>query len=110
MYCYLTTNRLFSRLHHLKASLHLKLTKMGLQFAHPDWLPTFRPILLGLTFFLVCLGVLDGWTPQLLALLFLMFCTTLPLQTVKVAVLIGLGTMLIGLLDIEALKARQLIE
>jgi hypothetical protein len=29
---------------------------------------------------------------------------------VKVAVLIGLGTMLIGLLDIEALKARQLIE
>ena len=83
---------------------------MGLQFAHPDWLPTFRPILLGLTFFLVCLGVLDGWTPQLLALLFLTFCTTLPLQTVKVAVLIGLGTMLIGLLDIEALKARQLIE
>lgn len=109
MYCYLTKNQLFSRLQCLKASLHLKLT-MRVRFAHPDWLPTFRPILLGLTLFLSGLGVLDGWTPQLLALLFLTFCITLPLQTVQVALLIGLGTLLIGLLDIEALKARQLIE
>lgn len=76
----------------------------------PDWLPTFRPILLGLTLLVVALGVLDGWTPQLLALVFLTFCTIFPLPTVQVAPLIGLGTLLIGLLHSDGLLTRQSIE
>ncbi len=81
-----------------------------LPLCHPDWLPTFRPILLGLTLLVVALGVLDGWTPQLLALVFLTFCTIFPLQTVRVAPLIGLGTLLIGLLHSDGLLTRQSIE
>lgn len=81
-----------------------------LPFAHPDWLPTFRPILLGLMLLLIGLGVLDGWTPQLLALLFLPFWAILPLSAVQVAPLMGLGTLLIGLLYGEGLLTRQTLE
>ena len=93
-------------------SCRLKRNRLGrwLSLGHPDWLPTFRPILLGLTLFLFGLGVLDGWTPQLLALLFLTLCTILPLSAVQVAPLIVLGTLLIGLLHGNGLLTRQSIE
>lgn len=93
-------------------SCRLKRNRLGrwLSLGHPDWLPTFRPILLGLTLFLFGLGVLDGWTPQLLALLFLTLCTILPLSAVQVAPLIVLGTILIGLLHGDGLLTRQSIE
>lgn len=77
---------------------------------HPDWLPTFRPFLVGLIILLVGLGVLDGWTPQLLALVLLWFCTMLPLPTVQVALFIGLGTLLIGLHSDGLNQTRQVIE
>ena len=70
-----------------------------LRLRPPDWLPTFRPILLGLTLVLITLTLLDGWAPiQLLALLSLTFFTLFPLPTVQVAPLIGLCALLFGLL------------
>lgn len=64
MSCRLTLNRLRSRL----------------LPSHPDCLPTFRPVLLGLTLLLIGLGALDRCVPiWLLALVLLTLCTTLPL-------------------------------
>ena len=84
MSCRLTPNHLFSQF----------------QQHHPDWLPTFAPVLLGLILLLVGLGVLDGWTPiQLVTLIVLTFCTLLPLSTMRLALLAGLGTLLFGLLQ-----------
>ncbi|HEY9665237.1 MAG TPA: hypothetical protein V6C91_00440, partial [Coleofasciculaceae cyanobacterium] len=59
---------------------------------HPDWLPTFAPVLLGLLLFVLGWGALDGWTLlQLLALALLTVCTLLPLSTVRVAFLVQEG-------------------
>jgi len=70
-----------------------------LRLRPPDGLPTFRPILLGLTLVLIALTLLDGWAPiQLLTLLSLTFFTLLPLPTVQAAPLIGLCALLFGLL------------
>ena len=83
-----------------------------LGFRHPDWLPTFRPILLALTLFLIAGGVLDGWAPrELLTLGLLIGCTILPLPTVQVAPLVGLCPLLFGLLHGDGLaQVLQSIE
>ncbi len=96
MYCRLTGNHF--NLHFLRR--------------HPDWLPTFAPVLLGVILFLVGLGVLNGWTPlQLYVLAVLTFCTLLPLPTVQLALLIGLGILLFGLTQSrDGLLIRQSIE
>jgi PAS domain-containing protein len=79
---------------------------------HPDWLPTFQPILLGLTILLIVLGFLNGWAPtQLLTLLSLILCTMLPLPTVQVVLMVGLFILLLTLLDGDGVhQVRQSIE
>ncbi len=83
-----------------------------LRLRHPDWLPTFSPILLGLTIFLIAVGVLDGWAPrELLTLWLLIGCTILPLPTLQVAPLVGLCPLLFGLLHGDGLaQVLQSIE
>ena len=74
----------------------------NLQFrwTHPDWLPTFTPILLGLELLFIGWGVLDGWTPiPLIALVFLTCCALLPLPIAPVAFLDGLGLLVFGFLQ-----------
>jgi len=85
-------------------------SRLGLR--HPDWLPTFRPVLLGLTIFLIAVGVLDGWAPrELLTLGLLIGCTILPLPTVQVAPLVGLCPLLFGVLHGDGLaQVLQSIE
>jgi len=85
-------------------------SRLGLR--HPDWLPTFRPILLGLTIFLIAVGLLDGWAPrELLTLGLLIGCTILPLPTVQVAPLVGLCPLLFGVLHGDGLaQVLQSIE
>ncbi|MEP0848925.1 MULTISPECIES: response regulator [Cyanophyceae] len=76
----------------------------------PEWLPTFRPALLWLTLFLVGLGVGSGWTPgQLFAPVILTLCTLSPLKSWRVALSVGLMTLIVALLrDLGLL--RQSIE
>ena len=78
----------------------------------PDQLPTFSPGLLGLTAFLVGLGVLEGWAPiALVALVLLTFCIMVPLPAVVVAPLVAMSTLLLGLLSGgDGLLIRQSIE
>jgi len=62
---------------------------------HPDWLPTFAPVVLGLILCGVGLGMLHGLTPiQLLAIVIAIGCIILPLLTAQVA-LLGLCILLI---------------
>ncbi len=83
-----------------------------MQSARPEWLPTFRTLLLGLALLLVGLGVLDGWTPQLLALLLWLFCTMFPLPSARFTpLLVGIGILLIRVLYGNWLiETRQAIE
>lgn len=84
-------------------------SRLRLLLTHPDYLPTFRPILLGLIF-LFWLGVPEGWM-HLVALEVLIFCTILPLPTIKLLLLVGLITLFTGLLQSdERLLTRQVIE
>lgn len=77
---------------------------------HPDWLPTFAPVLLGLMICIVGLGVLQGWTLiELLVTALSISCTILPLPKVQVA-LMGLNLLLIGLQGGERLSLHQSIE
>ncbi|HEY9875120.1 MAG TPA: response regulator [Candidatus Obscuribacterales bacterium] len=95
MYCSLILNRLHS----------------PLPLRHPERLPTFEPFLLGLTLFLVGLGVLDKWAPlHLLALILLTLSIILPSPTQLVAPLLGLCTLPIGLLHRDWLVIQQSIE
>ena len=82
------------------------------RLGHPDLLPTFRPILIGLTIFLMALGVLHGWTPlQLLTPALLTICTLLPSPTGLVVPWVGLCPLLFGLLHGDGLaQVRQSIE
>ncbi len=58
---------------------------------HPDWLPTFAPILLGLTFFLFGYGSRQEWAlPQLFLPILLTTCTIIPSNTVLFVPLLGL--------------------
>ncbi len=79
---------------------------------HPDWLPTFAPVLLAIILSVIWLGVLNGWSPlQTIVGGLLTFCTLLPLPTVAIASLIGLITLLFGLLHSgEGPLIFQLIE
>lgn len=83
-----------------------------LRLGHPDWLPTFRPVLLGLTIFFIGLGLLDKWPPMhLLTLVSLTFCTLFPLPTGLIVPFLGLCPLLFGLLHGDGLsEVRQSIE
>ena len=95
-------------------SCRLTLNRLSWQFRqhHPDWLPTFAPVLLGLMLLLVGFGVVEGWTLlRLFAPILLTFCTILPLPSVLIAPLVGLFPVLIGLLYGDELnEVRQSIE
>ena len=78
---------------------------------HPDRLPTFEPVLLGLTLFGVGFGVLDKWAPlHLLTLVLLTLSIILPSPTELAAPLLGLGTLPIGLLHGDWLLIQQSLE
>lgn len=58
---------------------------------HPNWLPTFAPFLLSLTFFGVSLGIFKQWTLlQIFLPILLTICTIVPRKIVLFAPLIGL--------------------
>ncbi|HAA32979.1 MAG TPA: hybrid sensor histidine kinase/response regulator, partial [Cyanobacteria bacterium UBA8553] len=77
-----------------------------------NWLPTFRPILIGLVIILVGLGALDGRSPmQLLLPVFLGVCIMLPLPTRLVVSLAVFCPLLFGLLHRDGFNfMRQSIE
>ncbi|KJH69991.1 hypothetical protein UH38_20865 [Aliterella atlantica CENA595] len=64
---------------------------------HPDWLPTFASILIGLIFLFLILATLDGWTPlQLLLLLVSLLCSILPLPVMRLGLFAIVITILAG--------------
>ena len=78
---------------------------------HPDRLPTFEPVLLGLTILIVGLGCLEDWALiWVLAPVILTFCTIQNLPTRKVIPLVGLGIWLIRLVSGDGLNWYQFIE
>ncbi len=78
---------------------------------HPDRLPTFEPVLLGLTLLFVGLGWLDRWGfLHILALVLLTFSIMSPALTKLIAPLLGLGTLLIGLIHPDGLLINQSLE
>ena len=95
MSCQLIFNRLLSRL----------------PLRHPDRLPTFEPILLGLTLVLAGFAVLDQWAPlHLVALVVLTLSILVPAPTQLVAPLLGLSTLPLGLLSGNGLLIQQSLE
>ncbi|MBW4665068.1 MAG: response regulator [Chroococcus sp. CMT-3BRIN-NPC107] len=51
---------------------------------HPDFFPTFAPVLLGLVLLFVLLAILDRWTAtQVLGLVLLLFCSMLPISALS---------------------------
>ncbi|MBE9191327.1 response regulator [Gloeocapsopsis crepidinum LEGE 06123] len=72
------------------------MSRPDLTLNHPDWLPTFRPILFAAIFIFVGLGVVHGWNSLLLALILFAVCVGLPLQVeqalpiVAVILLVGI--------------------
>jgi len=72
------------------------MSRQYLNLNHPDWLPTFRPILFAAILIFVSLGVLQGWTFLLLALILLTVCISLPLQ-LKPTLLISAVTFFVGI-------------
>ncbi len=96
MHCRITHNRLCSQL----------------KQSHPDWLPTFAPVLLGVMLVIIGFGVLVGWTPtQLVTLILLTFCTILPLPTVPLIFLVALVIVLMGFTEGTArLLTHQTLE
>ncbi len=75
-------------------------------------MPTFRPVILGLTIFLLGLGLFDGWAPwQLLTPAILTCCMVFPLASLRVVPWIGLCLLPIALLHGDGFhKVHQLIE
>ncbi len=91
--------------------LNLNLLRSRLLLCPPDQLPTFRPVLVGLTLFFVGLGVLDGWTPmQMVSPVILTIFTLLPLPAVQVAPAAGVCSLLLGLLQGNWVLTRQSLE
>ena len=86
-----------------------QLSRMRRILRHPYWLPTFRPIVLGLLLFFVGLGMLDGWTPQLLALTCLAFCVLLPLPQLQLVLVLGFGILLIALQNNTRERLQQIV-
>lgn len=79
---------------------------------HPDCLPTFAPVLVGLVLLFVILVVLDSWTPiQIVGLVFLLFCSMLPMSAISIGlILLLLATYLNdGLLHLIELGTTSLI-
>lgn len=63
---------------------------------HPNWLPNFAPLLLGLTFLLEGWGIFDGWTSLQMSIpILLTICLIFPHQLALASPLIGL--LLLGL-------------
>ncbi|MFB2968676.1 response regulator [Aerosakkonema sp. BLCC-F183] len=82
-----------------------------LPFHHPDRLPTFEAVSIGLAILLVLLGVVEKWSLLwLLAPGILTFCTLFPLSPLRVAPLLGLGALLIGILHGDGLLLRPAFE
>jgi signal transduction histidine kinase/DNA-binding response OmpR family regulator len=71
------------------------MSRPDLTLNHPDWLPTFRPILFAAIFIFVGLGVVQGWNLLLASILFAV-CVGLPLQ-VEQALLIVAVILLVGI-------------
>lgn len=64
---------------------------------HPDWLPTFAPIVIGLISLFLLLAILDGWTHiQILLLLVALLCSLLPLPLIHIGLFAGILTLLAG--------------
>ena len=56
---------------------------------HPNFLPTFTSVLLGLTLLIVILALLDRWTPiQIFGLVSLIFCSLLPISVISVGLIV----------------------
>ncbi|MBD3561968.1 GAF domain-containing protein, partial [Planktothrix sp. FACHB-1355] len=82
-----------------------------LPFHHPDRLPTFEAVSIGLAILLVLLGVVEKWTLLwLLAPGIFTFCTLLPLSPLRVAPFLGLGALLIGILHGDGMLLRPAVE
>ena len=63
---------------------------------HPNWLPSFAPLLVGLSLLLVSFGIFQGWTSlQLLLPILLMICIIFPQKLIIFSPIIGL--LLLGL-------------
>lgn len=71
------------------------MSRQYLNLNHPDWLPTFRLIILAAIFIFVGWGALQGWNSLLLALILFTLCISLPLQTEQ-ALLISAVIFLVG--------------
>ncbi|WP_009632310.1 hybrid sensor histidine kinase/response regulator [Synechocystis sp. PCC 7509] len=73
---------------------------------HPNLLPTFTPALLGLVLLLAILALLDNWTTsQIFGLVFLLFCSMLPLSALSVGLIFlilaaSLGSGLLHLIEL----------
>ncbi|HEY9695505.1 MAG TPA: response regulator [Oculatellaceae cyanobacterium] len=92
-------------------SLIQKHLNLDLPLRHPNRLPTFEPILLGLTLLCVGLGWLDRWGfLQILTLVLLTFSIMLPALTKLVAPLLGICTLLIGIIHSDGLLINQSLE
>ncbi|MEO8890903.1 MAG: response regulator [Coleofasciculaceae cyanobacterium] len=79
-------------------SVHLKISHLKLQLLqrHPNWLPNFAPLLLGLTFLLVGWGIFHEWTSLQLSIpILLIICLILPKKLALAVPLIDL--LLLGL-------------
>lgn len=77
---------------------HLKISHLKLQLLqrHPNWLPNFAPLLLGLTFLLVGWGIFHEWTLLQLSIpILLIICLILPNKLALAVPLIDL--LLLGL-------------
>lgn len=94
-------------------SFQLDLHFLGskLPFHSTDRLPTFKPILLGITGLLIGLGMLEDWSFRwLLAPGILTFCTLIPLPTLIFAPLLGFASLLIGWLAGDGANWHRLLE
>src|SRR3712207_726160 len=77
---------------------------------HPEWLPTFAPLLLGLTIVLLSLGGLAG-LPFLLLLapLYFICCTFLPWSRTIAALLLAMEVLILVFLPtVDAVILRQM--
>lgn len=60
---------------------------------HPNFLPSFIPVLLGLALLFVLLAILDSWTTiQIFRLIFLLFCSLLPVSAIPISLIFLLLT------------------
>ncbi len=90
-----------------------KLTSLNRQspLHHPERLPTFEPILLGLTLLFVVGGVLENCSSiWLLASIIFSFCTLVNVPLGRIVPLLGLLAFLIGIWDSDPLTLQHSFE